>query len=256
MGPKVLAGVKRDMLLTARLVPMEDYRMVSGSFMIMHESDRKALYQLARDRMLKNPSRVFQRNPAKLKEAWDMQAEDRSDFIAFFGSDLVVVEGASLARKTEDLLHYKVFIKKGEDGSTAADRARRHHGVTPALPKVELPQDLLAAPTVAIIYDEKEGLNYYAHFGLFQETFERPELVNDRRHRDVVRGYLKSASVSTLPFRRMAQMYPSSCQVVLADVAGWADFNLERDFEKLLRRYKRKWMERTFYPSVLPVEGL
>ncbi|MDO8690177.1 MAG: hypothetical protein Q7R39_09260, partial [Dehalococcoidia bacterium] len=91
-------------------------------------------------------------------------------------------------------------------------------------------------------------------FALFQEAFERPELAQDPKHRDALWGYLKSAGISTLPFSRMAQMYPANSESVLGGLVGNPEFRLGTDFEKLMRRYKKAWTEKTIYPFVMPLE--
>ncbi|MDP2662920.1 MAG: hypothetical protein Q8R28_19570, partial [Dehalococcoidia bacterium] len=86
-------------------------------------------------------------------------------------------------------------------------------------------------------------------------AFEHPELAQDREHREALWGYLKSDSISTLPFRRVAQMYPTNSESVLGALVGNPKFRLGTDFEKLMRRYKKAWIEKTIYPSVIPLES-
>ncbi|MEU4564327.1 hypothetical protein AB0F72_38595 [Actinoplanes sp. NPDC023936] len=47
-----------------------------------------------------------------------------------------------------------------------------------------LPPDLTDAETVAIIYDETDGLGFYAEFGLVEEAFANPDLLRCRRWRE------------------------------------------------------------------------
>ncbi|MDP2935005.1 MAG: hypothetical protein Q8O86_00775, partial [Dehalococcoidia bacterium] len=139
IGPWTLSEATPGCFMATRLVPLEDYWMLSGTSEVYPSSERGVLYELAYEYRMKNPSAVFKCNEAKLKQAWDLQAEYRADFIAFFGNDLVVLERASLAQKWSDYHRYRNFAKKGEkDGLTPAERARQL-GATPSLPKIDFP---------------------------------------------------------------------------------------------------------------------
>ncbi|MDO8690941.1 MAG: hypothetical protein Q7R39_13180, partial [Dehalococcoidia bacterium] len=207
-GPAFLSEVLTGSFVITRLAPLADYWMVSGATTVLPGSERDRLYRVVYRRRVNDPAAVFKRNPVLLKRAWEIQSEYREAFIEFFGGDLVIMDGASVAQKWTEFNRHWTFARMGEDGLTPAERAARM-GSTPGVPDIELPADLLDADTVGVIFDEKEGINFYPHFALFQEAFERPELAQDPKHRDALWGYLKSAGISTLPFSRMAQMYPA-----------------------------------------------
>ncbi len=252
-GTEALAEIRPGSFAIGRLVPLEDFWMVSGSMGVLPSSEKDRLYRLAYKNRLSNPTAVFERNPAKLRQAWELQAEYREAFIAYFGGDLVITDGASFARKWTEFHHHWTSVRMGKDGSTPAERSVRM-GSTPGVPNIELPAGFVAADTVGAIFDEKEGINFYTNFALFLEAFERPELAQDREHREALWGYLKSASVSTLPFRRVAEMFPANCESVLGGLVGNPRFRLGTDFENLMRRYKKAWIKKTVYPFVMPVE--
>jgi hypothetical protein len=71
-------------------------------------------------------------------------------------------------------------------------------------PAFSVQGDLASAPTVALAYDETEGLMCLANFVLVRERFENPGLAADQEHWQAVLGYLKADSISALPFRRLA----------------------------------------------------
>ena len=119
----------------------------------------------------------------------------------------------------------------------------------------ELPADLCEANTVGVLYDEVDGLNYFANFGLVQAAFADPELAADREHRRAVLGYLKEPSISPLPLRRLAEPDPARASRVFRQVLRRPGFLWERDGEALLRRYKASWFERPVVPSVVPVQS-
>jgi len=65
--------------------------------------------------------------------------------------------------------------------------------------------------------------------------------------------YLKEPSISTLPFRRLAERNHEHASRVFQVVLKQPAFDWERDGEKLLRRYKKRWFEQPILPSITPV---
>jgi hypothetical protein len=194
------------------------------------------------------------RDPERLARAWELQREDRRWFVAFFGSDLVVCSGSELAGRMRAYGEFRMQEARDAEGRSAIDRARQPSGVVPATPDFgALPADLCDADTVGVIYDEVEGLNYFANFGLVQAAFANPEAAADREHRRAVLGYLKEPSISPLPLRRLAEPDPERASRVLRQVLRRPEFSWERDGEALLRRHKASWFERPAVPSVVPV---
>ena len=55
-----------------------------------------------------------------------------------------------------------------------------------------------------MIYDETDGLGFFAGFGEFEQAFNEPTLLEQHLYRKRVADYLDDDSVSPLPFRRMA----------------------------------------------------
>lgn len=252
MGPGAFAPMPVGTFLITRLVPVGDEWLLSGSSATLPASNRAEAYRMAAEAAQKYPALVF-RNPDKLAQAWEMQREERHDFIAFFGSDLVVVPGRELAERMRAYMHFLRYEVRDAQGQSADDRAREHYGSAPPVPDSKLPEDLLQAETVGIVYDEVEGFNFFAEFGLLEEAFANPALASDRRHRQVVLGYLRDPSISPLPFRRLAERYPDHASRVFQQVLKKPRFSWERDGEALLRRYKASHFQRPALPSVIPL---
>jgi hypothetical protein len=104
-----------------------------------------------------------------------------------------------------------------------------------------------------VIYDEVEGLNYFANFGLVQAAFADPERATERVHRRAVLGYSKEPSISPLPLRRLAEPDAARASRVFQQVLRRPGFSWQRDGEALLRGYKASWFQRPVVPSVVPV---
>jgi hypothetical protein len=49
--------------------------------------------------------------------------------------------------------------------------------------EIDLPPDLVKSGTVAVIYDESEGLAFFAGFGEFERAFAEPALLDQRLYR-------------------------------------------------------------------------
>ena len=93
--PDVFKQTPPGSFVVARLAPIADW-LISGSLAVFPAEDAERLYRVAAQTACGHPAAVF-RHPEKLERAWQLQREDRANFIDFFGSDLVVVPGRELA---------------------------------------------------------------------------------------------------------------------------------------------------------------
>jgi hypothetical protein len=253
MGPAVFSRMPRRSFLVTRLVPIGDEWLLSGATSVLPAASTAEAHHAAAQAALRHPALAL-RDPERLARAWELQREDRRWFVAFFGSDLVVCSGSELAGRMRAYGEFRMQEARDAEGRSAVDRARQPSGVVPATPDFgALPADLCDADTVGVIYDEVEGLNYFANFGLVQAAFANPELAADREHRRAVLGYLKEPSISPLPLRRLAEPDPERASRVFRQVLRRPEFSWERDGEALLRRFKASWFERPAVPSVVPV---
>lgn len=255
LGPAVFSRMPRRSFLVTRLVPIGDEWLLSGATSVLPAASSAEARRVAAEIAVRHPALAF-RDPERLARGWELQREDRRYFVAFFGSDLVVLSGSELAGRMRAYGQFRMREARDAEGRSAADWARERFGVVPAMPDLgELPADLCEADTVGVIYDEVEGLNYFANFGLVQQAFADPELAADREHRRAVLGYLKEPSISPLPLRRLAEPDPARASRVFRQVLRQPGFSWERDGEALLRRYKASWFERPVVPSVVPVRS-
>jgi hypothetical protein len=251
-GPAALASMRRGMFLIARLVPIGEEWLLSGASTVLPAANRGEAYRLAAELAATHPALVF-RNPERLAQGRERQREERRHFIAFFGSDLVVLSGDELAARMEAYWRFRMHEVRDAEGRSAADHIREHYGAAGQVPEVGLPAGLSEADTVAVVYDEVEGNYFWADFGLLQETFADPALAARRRYREAVLDYLEDPSVSPLAFRRLAEPSPERASRVFRRALKRPGFLWERDGEALLRRYKASWFERPVLPSVTPI---
>ncbi len=176
---------------------------------------------------------------------WALQRAERERFIRYFGADLVIVPGDQL---TDRLRHYQHFSQEVAAGRPTAGP------VAEAEPPVfDLGDELTDCDTVGIIYDQTEGLNFYAEFGHVEAVFADPALLRRRLPRQRLIDYLDDDSVSPLPFRRLAERYPDTAGTVFARLLHRPGFDWNRDGEALLRERKAAFFDRPARPSISPV---
>lgn len=120
-------------------------------------------------------------------------------------------------------------------------------------PQLELPPHLTEPQTVALIYDEVEGLNFYADFALVAEAFANPQIVNRQSYRRTVQSYLKDGSILPLPFRRLAEQDTAKASRLFQLLLKRPAFSWEADGEALLRCRKRAFFDKPALPSVTPL---
>lgn len=241
MGPAVFRKMPRRSFIIARLVAVGDEWMLSGPVHILRASERDIAYQLALDMSLRTPEAVF-RNPDKLALGWEHQRADRARFVEFFGADLLVVPGEQVQKRLDD---YYTFCHGAVLGREPAD-------VPPAV-SMSLPLDLTDAETVGLIYDETDGLGFYAEFGLVEEAFTNPDLLRRRRWREQTLSYLEDDSVEPMVLRRLADRDPEKATVVFRRLLKRPRFDWNRDGEELLRELKPAYYDQPLRPRVSPV---
>jgi hypothetical protein len=203
MGGDVFRVLRPRSYMIARLVPIGSEWLVSGVIHPIARSGRKFAHTMAAELAMQYPELVF-RNASLLERGWRLQRSDRERFVRFFGTDMVFIEGTELA---ERMRQYAAFSRREVLAELAAQGidslANR------SLVEFDFPPALVNSGTVAVIYDETEGLSFFGGFGEFERAFTEPALLHQRHYRQRVLDYLDDDSVSPLPFRRMADLDPT-----------------------------------------------
>jgi hypothetical protein len=247
MGPAVFRQMPRRSFLITRLVPIGPEWLISGATSVFPAGQRAHIYRIAADFALRHPTLMF-RNPDKLAHGWKLQHAERDRFVRFFGTDLIVLPGDQL---DEQMRQYQEFSRKDLLAAlSASGRGRRAD--TPA-PGFNLDADLVECDTVAVIFDEVEGLNFYAEFGLVDAVFADPALLRRRLHKQRLLDYLDDDTVSPLPFRRLADRDPDQASVLFQKLLRRPGFDWRRDGESLLRERKAEFFDQPPLPSISPI---
>jgi hypothetical protein len=239
MGGGAFRRLKKGMFLIGRIVPLGEGWLVSGHMARIPAAMRDRLLAIAAEQAMREPEAVF-RNPAKLAEARSMLAEQQKMFTDLFGSDLIVVSGSEVPGEVEK------FHRRLAENAASGEPSQ-----TPAL---DLPDDLLAADSVAIHFVEGEGLSFYPDYHLLEELFASPALITRRRHRETLSGFLRDPGTSPEPLRRLADRDPAKASKVFAGLLKRKrGFSWNADGEELLRQSKPRYFDGTVLPRTVPL---
>ncbi|MHB8244617.1 MAG: hypothetical protein ACYDGN_04545 [Acidimicrobiales bacterium] len=247
MGPGVLARLARGSHLVARLVPLRSDWLLSGVAQPFDSDHRDIAYTVAAEFALDHPEAVF-RNPSTLEKGWEIQQRDRERFVRFFGTDMVVIPARALTARMREFALYCRGEALSEFGV-----GKRVASTSDGVVEFDFPPGLVNSGSVAMIYDEVDGLGFYGGFDDFERAFTEPAAPDQSRYRRRVLEYLHDDSVSPVPFRRMAERDPARASEVLRRVLGRKSFDWNRDGEELMRRRKRFFYQRSPLPHTLPI---
>lgn len=255
MGRAALAGLRKGMFAVGRIVPLHpstDAWLVSGHFATYPEFAGREIAQTAASQLTTHPE-VMRRNPVLLRKAWERQAEYRAEFIEQVGTDLVVLPPHEAQETLRE--HYRRLQRK----AMASLEGKAATGAAIAAPTPEelgrLPDELLDADSIGLVYDEVEGLNYYRNFGRLDALLGDPTLVDDDALLAKLDDYLHDDSVSPLAIRRLVQRHPGGADPVFRALLRKPGFSWSRDGEKLLRRHKKSFFDREPVPSISLIGG-
>ncbi len=238
-GRSGLESIRTSDFLVARIVPWGDVWMLTGMSARFPAGDADVVLRAAAERATSHPELLF-RNPDKLARAWEFQHQERDHFVAYFGTDDVVVAGAQAHPTWDAYWRWRL------------DRvpAQRRVGAPASF---ELPDELVDADTVALVYDELEGLVFLAEYGLVQAAFADSTLAASRPHREAVLGYLNDDSISARTMCRLAERDPDCASALFARLLRKPRFRWDRDGDALLRRRKPDCFRSPTVPKISPL---
>jgi hypothetical protein len=246
VGRKAFRGMGKGSFLVGRLVPIAPYPgtwLISGPLASFRKSDGPEIARIALQTAAKHPALVF-RNPDKITQGWERMRQDREAFVAYFGSDQVVLPANELQERLTAFHRHRWETTREEAGK---------HDPRESFPRqlsFHLPEDLAEADTVGIVYDTVEGMNLYRDFDLLDALFTDPALTASRRHAELLRSYVRDNSISPLPFQRMATAHPDTVDTVIGKVLRKPGFIWAEHGERWLRRRKAEFYEHEPRPGV------
>ena len=231
--------------ITGTLLPLADDDsawVASGAETIHSPQDARQVARLAIEIATREPDLVF-RNPEKVKQGWEHMRRDREEFLAFFGSDELVLPTA----EAEGRLN--AYYRRRRDAALAARGRHRAVSETGETTFV-MPEGFFEFRTVGIIYDETDGFVVVPEYGMLRAMFANPALAADRAHADVLRAYLRADMIPPLPLRRLAAAFPDTVDAVFRRVLGSKNFIWVQNGPGLLRKRKPAHYGREPLPGV------
>ncbi|MEU0216586.1 hypothetical protein ABZ281_16315 [Streptomyces sp. NPDC006265] len=236
VGRAAFRGVSKGGFLHTCLVPVHSAGgawLVSGAMTSYPKSSATEIAQAALHLATSRPELVF-RNPEKLEQGWQRMREDRAAFVEFCGGDELILPPA----EGEDLLN--AYYRHRQEAAVAGqpDRARGRRLPGLDLPFFELRGELADSDSIGVIYDEVDGLNFYADYGMLRELFADPALAGRRQYQDLLRAYLREESIAPLPIRRLAAAHPKTADAVFRKLLRKPGFTWSEHGEALMRRRK------------------
>jgi hypothetical protein len=216
--------------------------LVSGDEIGYPKADARQVARLAIDLATREPDLVF-RNQEKAKQGWVYMRRDREEFVAFFGSDELVLP----TLEAEGRLN--AYYKMRRDSALAARGRHRAVSETGDTTFV-MPEGFFEFDTVGIIYDELDGFVVVPEYGMLRAMFADPSLAADPQHANVLRAYLREDSIPPLPLRRMAAAYPDGVDAVFRRVLGNRAFTWRQNGDTLLKKRKPGYYETERAPGV------
>ncbi|GAA0597851.1 hypothetical protein [Actinomadura livida] len=240
MGAEGVEALTPGTVMIGGIVPVGDEWMISGTPTAFPADQADEVLAGLPGIVMRFPERVF-RNPEKLAQARELQAEQRRAYIDLNGGDLIVVPGEKV-HQTLMALYRHIYERAGSTDGPWTE---------PDLPP--LPEAWTTAEDVALIYDEEDGLGFYVDYPVAQRAFADPDLIRRRPYREVISAYLRDEGISPVPIRRLvAEAGPAAADRVFRKLLKRSGFSWERDGEDLLRRYKADWYAEPPLPRVTP----
>ena len=239
--------------MSARIVPVRDFHTFSGIVVEMScdgsDKERGNIYRMAIQMQTRYPRKAFQDNEEKLKRSMELMRRDYEDFVDYFGSDELVGSGREMTQKYQEFLRHITFDKKDpQTGLSKADKYEQKEGTAYKLPHINYPESLLEQPDVGMLHDPLEGVTFLEEWSLFVDIFRNSDTyinswIKKRKMKDIIEGYLKSNSISAMPFHRMAERFPDNFVHVIQHVLNREEFSIDM-LDDLMRSYKPEISDR------------
>jgi hypothetical protein len=209
--------------------------LAAGGETVYPADDGRRVARLAIDLATREPDLVF-RNQEKAEQGWMYMRRDREEFVAFFGTDELVLP----ILEAEGRLN--AYYKVRRDSALAA--RGRHRAVS------EAGETTFVMPEGFFEFDTVDGFVVVPEYGMLRAMFADPALAEDREHANVLRAYLREDTIPPLPLRRMAAAFPDNVDPVFRRVLGNRNFQWTSNGPGLLKKRKPGYYESEPTPGV------
>ncbi|HEX41283.1 MAG TPA: hypothetical protein ENN81_04395 [Phycisphaerales bacterium] len=256
--PGGLANVRVGDLLFSRVAPWDDHWLLSG---IQHrfEGAGKKPEFLAKLRHQAGYGPLYRRldpDDPHMQQAFAMQEAHYQAWMDLFGGEeLVLPDGLALGAAMNRFYRYwndEVIVP--DRGLTRSELYRREHGHARPDIQFPLPDHLLKATDTAAVFDRRHGLAFYVGYGLFRSAFADGEAPLTAEQAERVWDYLTAESVDFWLFQRMRDRYPARTEEVFKHILKDQRFQLDRDFDAILGKFKGQAMRQPLRPMITVVD--
>lgn len=270
-----LKTIEKNSYVNARVVPYKNYHIFSGAILQLGFETMNDTIDYIVEIMSEQPALYFQDNNAGVEAGFRLQKKECEIFRQYFGDDIFVCEGYNLKKNYEQfykkaypaIKEMRLLLKQSHGAPAAAEEESDievPHGFDEIFKKY---RDF---ETVAMIYDDIEGINFYPDFEKFQKLFSgdytedvdfmpsengAPESGAELKNK-IFFDYLNDESISPLVFKKMYERYPGNALLILSAALNFSpkDFVYDRDIEKYLYNFKSYYYRTKPIPSILPVD--
>jgi len=255
--PEALRSLKGGDLLFSRVTPWDDHWLLSGIQQTFEGSgkDQNLVSDLKRNARLKPLYRPGDSEDRRIQEGFKVQNAQYQAWIDLFGAEeMLFKDGLKLGAAVDRFHRYwRDEIPFGDTGQSRSQLYQQRHGKPPPELKFPLPDYLLEAKDMAAVFDRRHGLAFYVGYGLFRSAFEQQvPLTGEQIQR--VWDYLIDESVDYWLFQRMRNQFPERTEYILKEVLKDKYFQLDRDFDPVLRKFKGEAMRRPARPMITVID--
>ena len=256
--PEALRSLKPNDLLFSRVTPWDDHWLLSGIQQYFQGAgkDQNLVSQLRQEARSRPSYRHIDNDEPGIKKDFKAQEAQYQAWMALYGQEeLLFEDGLKLGAAMNRFHRYwndEMILP--DSGLTRAQLYQQKHGnATPGM-KSPLPDQLLEAKDTAIVFDQKHGMAFYVGYGLFRSAFEEQGPLSPEQIQRVW-DYLVSESTDYWLFQRMRDQYPERTQYVFRQVLKDEQFQLDRDFDPTLGKFKGEAMRRPLRPMVKTIDS-
>jgi hypothetical protein len=253
--PEALRRLRQRELLFTRLAPWDDQWVLSGVQQKWGMPSAEDLDGIREKLKFAPPHRRTNADDPALRKAAEVQAEQYAAWVEFFGADELVFPSG---REMQDAInrftrHWSQEVRDPATGMTRAERYERGFDRPAPDADVRLPDELLRSLGPGVVFDRLHGMILLASYGRVRDLFEAdapPRAVDAA----MVLEYLRDPSVHPVVLQRLCDRHPARAQDLIRSALRDREFDLGRDFDLLLRKYKGGHMHGPPRPGVLLVE--
>ena len=255
---EAIQSIKPGDLLCSRVTPWEDYWLLSGiqNNIAQAGRDQTLIAKLKQEARCRPSYRFIDNDDPQIQEGFKVQDAQYQAWTGLFHKEeLLFEDGLELGAAMNRFHRYwtdEMILP--DSGLTRSQLYQQRHGHAPPELNFRLPDYLLNAQDVAVVFDRRYGLAFYVGYGLFRSAFEmREPLTSVQIER--VWDYLIAESVDYWLFQRMRDQYPQRTEYVFKETLKDEQFCLDRDFDSILRKFKGEAMRRPLRSMITIVDS-